>query len=713
MKKLTILLAGLFLLSISHDISADEGMWLVNLMEKGLIRDMRAAGFQLEPEVIYDENAASISDAVIALDFFCTGSIISDRGLLITNHHCAYSDVHAISTTEKNYLEDGFWAMNSEQEIPIPGRSAYFLRKVIDVTAEVGALLADHEAKGQKLGGRKLSYLIEKKYSAESGMEASLGNMWSGSAYYIFLYERFADVRLVAAPPVSIAAFGGDIDNWEWPQHKGDFAMYRVYSAPDGTPAGYSAENIPMVPKRHLAISTKGVKMGDFTMILGYPGRTDRYSSSFEADFRARVEDPLNTAIWKEKMEIIRRWSEKDDAIRLKYADQFFSMSNIQENKEGEMQAIRRYGVVEKKKALERELQQWLDERDDPRKGILKELEASYGRREPLERELHHYREGIIRSTVYFTVSSRIRSTLHSLKRHSAILIEDEPFMKWAEKFYQESDPGVELEKFTSSVKYYLAGSSPAFRGEIFNEMYRQCGNDATALARYIWENSSITGYDKFLELVSSPVSVEILDKDPLIRFFQSTSIKNLNDAMAEAEGQQALNTLSRTYTQALYRMRTEKGIPCYPDANSTMRLTYGEVCDLSPRDGVRYGEISTTKGILEKYTPAQYEFRLDDRQKGLLQNRDWGRWGTPGTDMPVDFLSTNDITGGNSGSPVLNAQGELIGLAFDGNKESLCSDVWFEPPYCKCVNVDIRYVLWILDRYAGMSYLLDEMELR
>ena len=713
MKKIFAILLSCILAQSYTSLRADDGMYLVHLMEKGLIKDMRAAGYKLPPNVIYDESQASISDAIIALDFFCSGSIISDKGLLITNHHCAYGDVHALSTPEHNYLEEGFWAFKRSEEKPIPGRSAFFLRKVIDVTQEVDSLSRETGADKKKMGSRKLSWVLETKYRKEYGMEASLASMWKNSKYYMFLYDRFSDVRLVAAPPVSIAAFGGEIDNWEWPQHKGDFAMYRVYSAPDGSPAEYSPDNVPMVPKHHLPISTKGVKTGDFTMILGYPGRTNRYSSSFEADFVSRIQYPMTTPAMKGKLDIISAWSEKNDTIRLKYADQYFSISNVQENYEGAAAAIRRYGIVARKQAIEKELQQWLDERNDSRKDVITDMGKVYRAREEGEKELMAFRNGIVGCCGYFSMTNRIKSAMR--KSDSTLLSADTLFMKWSDNLFSSTDPRVEHDLFVYAMKNYSGSSSPDFRGDAFNEMLEKFVGDAQAMAEWVWDNSFITDSVRFNGFISDYRSLKDVNADPFVRVLGSISIKDINDRIDEAGSfcQISLTELKRLYTQALYEMRCEKNITQYPDANSTMRLTYGNVCDLHPRDGIRYAELSTASGILEKYDPSVYDFHLNDRQRELLEKKDWGRWGNPDGTMTVNFLSNNDITGGNSGSAVLNGRGELIGLAFDGNKESLCSDFWFEPRYCKCVNVDIRYVLWILDKYAGMNYLFEEMELK
>jgi len=325
-------------LGISVRAKADEGMWMIHAIDAALEKKMQERGLELSAREIYNADApgSSVADAVVSMEFGCTGSIISDRGLLITNHHCAYSDIHGLSTPEHNYLEEGFWAMRQEEEVNITGKSVYFLKKVLDVTDEVLKLQADLIAEGKPSGSRRLSHLMEQKYSRETGMEAWLASMWRGSRYYLALYEVYKDVRLVAAPPVSSAAFGGDIDNWEWPQHKCDFAMYRVYTAPDGSPAEYSEDNVPLKPVRKLSISLDGYKAGDYTMVIGYPGSTNRYSSSFETDFTETLKHPVNNAIRGRQMDIIKGWMNRDPEIRLKYSDYFFSLSNMQECFSGE-----------------------------------------------------------------------------------------------------------------------------------------------------------------------------------------------------------------------------------------------------------------------------------------------------------------------------------------------------------------------------------------
>ncbi len=678
---------------------ADEGMWMIHAIDSALEKKMQERGLELSAGEIYnaDASGATIADAVVSMEFGCTGSIISDQGLLITNHHCAYGDVHGLSTPEQNYLEEGFWAMRSDEEVNIKGKSVFFLKRVLDVTEETLALKTEQERLGKPSGMRRISHLMEKKYAAETGQEALLSSMWDGSKYYMALYEVYRDVRLVAAPPVSSAAFGGDVDNWEWPQHKCDFAMYRVYTAPDGSPAEFSVENVPLKPKAKLAISLDGYKAGDYTMVIGYPGSTNRYSSSFETNFNETVKHPICNGIRGKQMEIIKGWMDRDPAVRLKYADYYFGLSNIQELFSGEVECLGRFRVVEKKEALERELKEWIEaspERVEKWGGLLENLRMKYTAVEEGERNVNYFRETVIRGT-------RIARVCH---RRSAQALARE---------FESIDLRVEKDLFKFAVAEFYSNVEPSLLGEYHKQLLEEY-TDYETLAEYVWSNSILTDEASVRKLLEEGRTSESYTDDPLYRFLQEMKVTRFNERITAAEGSPRRLELNKEYTHALYQMRLDKGIVQYPDANSTMRITYGTVGGLKPRDGVICDWKTTPAGILEKHNPDNYDFCLDERQLSLYSGGDWGRWGfgDEGRGMYVNFLTDNDITGGNSGSPVLNSRGELIGLAFDGNKESLSSDLWCAPGYNKCVCVDIRWILWTLDRYAGMNRIIEELGL-
>lgn len=698
------------LLATCLKVSADEGMWMIHAINAALEKQMQERGLKLSAREIYNADAegASLTDAIVSLDFGCTGSIISDKGLLITNHHCAYSDVHKLSTPEHNYLEEGFWAMRSDEEAHIKGKGVYFLKKVLDVTEEVERLKESELAAGRAAGSRRLSYLMEKKYGEETGLEAWLASMWSGSKYYLALYEVYKDIRLVAAPPVSSAAFGGDIDNWEWPQHKCDFAIYRVYTAPDGSPAEYSEDNIPLKPSRKLNISLDGYKAGDYTMIIGYPGSTNRYSSSFEVNFDETLQLPITNRLRGAQMDIIKRWMDADPEIRLKYSDYYFSLSNVQELYSGQVECVDRFDVVEQKEIIEKELQEWIDA-DPERKArwgkLLHELKTKYIAVEGPERDVNYFRETIVRGTLI----SRLNYRINSFKKDGIQTINERML-----KEYDNFDLKVEKDLFRYAVEEFYLNVSWEMMSDYHKDLYDRHSGDYDNITAEVWDGSFMTDITRRDSFFAAGHPYEDYISDPLYRFFQTMKVVSFNDRIIAAQGDVRITDTDREFAHALYQMRLDKGIAQYPDANSTMRITYGTVGGIEPKDGVVCDWKTTPAGILEKYNPSDYDFTLNDRQYLLYRSAEWGRWGSgeENSVMYVNFLTDNDITGGNSGSPVLNAHGELIGLAFDGNKESLASDVFYTPGYNKCVCVDIRFVLWTLDRYAGMTHIIEEIGL-
>lgn len=744
MKRIFLALALMF--SAALMASADEGMWMINAIDRALEKNMKARGLKLGAREIYDADAkgTTLSDAVVALDFGCTGSIISDEGLLITNHHCAYADIHSISTPQRNYLEDGFWAFKSEDERYIPGKNVFFLKKVIDVTDEVSALEKKMLAEGKHFGIRKLSFILEKEYKKEyPEYEPYLSSMWSGEKYYMALYLVYSDIRLVAAPPVSIAAFGGDIDNWEWPQHKCDFAMYRVYADADGKPAAYSENNLPLKPVRKLNISTKGYKPGDFNMVIGFPGRTDRWSSSFKLVQKKDVTLPISNEIRGKQMEITEKWMNTEPQIRLMYSNWYFGLSNGQELNEGEVLCYNRFNVAAEKRTQETELARWIaasPQRSAQWGSMLSDLETKYKAVEDVERNRTWFRETLVRGSRMSLITARLKNSKSSLKAVAPV--------------YKEIDLRVEKELFAYSAEMFLRNVDKEYWSDFQKDIVSKFTDaetgktDYKALCDSIWAGSYIAGGFESLKNsgafdaphgcgdgkgLNGPAHGGVgkghgrggencrFGDDPLFRFLQDVKITVFNEKLKAIEGNPDILALSREYTHALYEMRLDKGEPVYPNANSTMRITYGTVGGLNPYDAVHCDHQSSLAGVIEKHNPDSYDFCLKDDWKRLLESGEFGVWGScikasgkKGAlglkDFPADFLNNCDITGGNSGSPVLNARGELIGLAFDGNKESLASDASYTPNYNKCVCVDIRYALFTLDRYAHLDRILDEL---
>ena len=699
---------------------ADEGMWLIQDINAALEKKMQERGLKLSAGEIYNADApgAAVSDAIVSLGFYCTGSIISDQGLLITNHHCAYSDVFALSTPEHNYLEEGYWAVRSDQELPIPDKQVFFLKRVLDITGEVKNLRDDLAKKGLPCGMRRVSHILESKYKKDTGKEAYLNSMWAGEKYYMALYDVYEDLRLVAAPPVSVAAFGGDTDNWEWPQHKCDFAMYRVYMSPDGKPAKYSSDNVPLKPLRKLDISLDGYKPGDYTMVIGYPGRTNRYASSLETDYQERVTLPIANELRRNQMEIMRRWMDADPAVWLKYSDTFFGLSNIGEMQEGEAACLKRFGVKAIKESEEKDLQAWI-EADPARKArwgsLMSDLKKMYDETEAVERNKAYFRETFFRGTIIGRTIMRMNSARGKFK----------PMKKYLMRGVSETDPRVERDLLEYSVSQYFTNIDTSLFGPYQRELSAKFGTDFKAMTDYIWEGTMVASREK-AEAFNNPAQ---FNDDRLKKLLLDVSILDFNKTDDDMNLRNRILALNKEYTQALYEMRNDKGIAQYPDANSTMRITYGTVGPIEPHDGVWCSWQTSTNGIIEKYDAENRDFKPSDAFMSMLESRDWGRWAVkmpssgkkaipapvgsaPAGTMPADFLTDNDITGGNSGSPVLNAEGKVIGLAFDGNKESLASDLYAVPGYNKCVCVDIRYILWTLDKYAGMSRIIEELGL-
>lgn len=699
---------------------ADEGMWLIQDINAALEKKMQERGLKLSAGEIYNADApgAAVSDAIVSLGFYCTGSIISDQGLLITNHHCAYSDVFALSTPEHNYLEEGYWAVRSDQELPIPDKQVFFLKRVLDITGEVKNLRDDLAKKGLPCGMRRVSHILESKYKKDTGKEAYLNSMWAGEKYYMALYDVYEDLRLVAAPPVSVAAFGGDTDNWEWPQHKCDFAMYRVYMSPDGKPAKYSSDNVPLKPLRKLDISLDGYKPGDYTMVIGYPGRTNRYASSLETDYQERVTLPIANELRRNQMEIMRRWMDADPAVWLKYSDTFFGLSNIGEMQEGEAACLKRFGVKAIKESEEKDLQAWI-EADHARKArwgsLMSDLQKMYDETEAVERNKAYFRETFFRGTIIGRTIMRMNSARGKFKQ----------MKKYLMRGVSETDPRVERDLLEYSVSQYFTNIDTSLFGPYQRELSAKFGTDFKAMTDYIWEGTMVASREK-AEAFNDPAQFK---DDRLKKLLLDVSILDFNKTDDDMNLRNRILALNKEYTQALYEIRNDKGIAQYPDANSTMRITYGTVGPIEPHDGVWCSWQTSTNGIIEKYDAENRDFKPSDAFMSMLESRDWGRWAVkmpssgkkavpapvgsaPAGTMPADFLTDNDITGGNSGSPVLNAEGKVIGLAFDGNKESLASDLYAVPGYNKCVCVDIRYILWTLDKYAGMSRIIEELGL-
>lgn len=721
MKKLITVFFALFLLL--QPAAADEGMWLVDRLH-AIYPRMRDKGLKLKVSDIYDETAPALTDAVVAVDGGTgSGSMISAEGLMITNHHVAYGDICALSTPEHNYLETGFWARSRQEEIPVPGKKVSFLRKVADVTAEADSLKARMKAEGRwgLMSTRRLYADLEKKYGAGTAYEVSCVSMWGGKQYLMFYYEVFRDVRLVGAPPVSIGAFGGDYDNWGWPQHKGDFALYRVYADRQGRPVAYGPENVPLRPRRVLSIATGGVHDGDFTMVVGFPGRTNRYDSSYAIEEKQRIKNPIVVRNRHERMDILRQHMERDPQVRMAYSDAFFSLSNFADFAKWETRCLQRFGVVSIRRAEEARMQRWI-EADPARRtvagSLLAELQRGYAARRGAERALNYFREAWLGPSEALLAANRVSSFLGKLDRthRDTLRLSDKDaqgVVSGSGRLRRNYDPATDRDLLTGMLVNFTDSVPRELWGGTLARMYDAAGGDAARLAREAFDASFCATAERYDAYFGRDRSVAEIRRDPLVALTESVGVQRFTGSVTEAEKRAGVDVDRREkeYADLLYDFRASEDLPQYPDANSTLRLTYGTVGPLDPSDGVHYDSHSTVAGYSEKYDPAQYEYRVDERMRGLLAAKDWGRWSERG-ELFVDFLTDNDITGGNSGSPVLDARGRLVGLAFDGNRESMAGDVWFHPELAKTVCVDIRFVMWVIEKYAGADYLLEEMKI-
>ena len=710
MKRFSIFL--ILLLSIGR-ASADEGMWMIQRLEK-IYPTMQKMGIELPLDAIYNPQRSAISDAVVAIDGGVgTGSMISDEGLMITNHHVAYSDICALSTAENNYLETGFWARSRDEEIPVVGKTVSFLRRVVDVTEECQALRAKMQKEGPwgVMSMRRLVADIEKRH-AEKGFEVACHSMWHGRKFYLYVYEVFRDVRLVGAPPVTIGAFGGDVDNWSWPQHKGDFTLYRVYADREGRPADYSEENLPLKPRKVLKVSLEGVTEGDFTMVVGYPGRTNRYASSFEITERKEVKNPIVVENRHLRMDVIRREMNADARTRRLYSDQFFSLSNFADLARWENLCLQKYDVEAIRRAEEERMAEALPEG----RAVVDKLRCGFEARREAERHLNYLREMWLGPSEAVLVANRVNSHIAKMQRTGRDTLyvnarDAEGVLRAGDRLREGYVAKVDREIMSRLLARFVESVPREKWGVALVEMVDKSAGDVEKMAREAFDASFCSDADRFEEYFSQDRSVAELLADPLVRMASSVKTQTFTGDVTRAEHHSCgmVSLCKRGYEDAMYRFRESQGQAQYPDANSTMRLSYGRVADLTPRDGVHYLAQSTAKGYLEKFDPKRYEFRVDDRLRNLILRQDWGRWAEDGV-MRVNFLTNNDITGGNSGSPVLDRAGRLIGLAFDGNRESMACDVYFQPEFSRTVCVDIRFVLWVIDRYAQSEGLVREI---
>ena len=725
MKKLSVFFAIIF--GMMGIVRADEGMWLPMFVERLNYVDMQKMGLQLTPEELYSINNSSLKDAIVGLSngakprgFFCTGEIVSQNSLLFTNHHCGYSSIAALSTVEHDYLNEGFAAKSFEEELPAEGVSASFLIRMEDVTAEILSVITDdmdYMAR-QKAIGEKIKEL-EEAASEDGKLNPVVKGFFEGNEYYMFVYKTYTDVRLVFTAAQSIGKFGGDTDNWMWPRHTGDFSVFRVYADENGEPAEYSENNKPLTPKHSLPISLDGVKQDDFTMIWGFPGSTERYMSSYGINYNVDVFYPIVYEVFKAETDIMDEYMKVDKAINIAYADNKAGLANTWKNFEGQITMLRKNKVAERKAALEAEFTEWVNA-DEDRKAeygdVLETLEVMYAQLAEVAPYLFYPNFTVQLNpmatvgefTEYYTVMTSKEVSKEDKKAAAEALKEID-----IDAMFKDTDARVEKDMLIAVLNIYGQKFENDEYPEAIQKLIKKYKGDWTALANDIWDNSMFSTPESVKTFIEKP-SAKKLEKDPAFVMYNALLEQLYSAAPAYRIANIAIAEADHDFVKGLreFYAATQPDKVLYPDANSTLRMSYGSVKDYSPADAITYDYVCTANGILEKYIPGDFEFDAPQRLLDLIELRDFGQYADDNGELITCFLSTNDITGGNSGSPIMNGKGELIGLAFDGNWEAMSGDVNFEPKLQRTINVDIRYVLFVIDKVYGATNLIDELDI-
>ncbi len=714
MKKLHSFFLALILV-LSLQSRADEGMWLPIFIERLNYTDMQEKGLKLTAEEIYSVNNSSLKDAIIIFGRGCTGEIVSDNGLVFTNHHCGYGQIQSHTTVEHDYLTDGFWAMSHQEELANPGLTATFLIRIEDVTEKVRTVINDGMTEDERNAEiRKIGKELTDKATEGTHYDANVRSFYGGDEFYLFVYETFKDVRLVGAPPSSIGKYGADTDNWMWPRHTGDFAIFRVYSGPDGKPADFAKENIPLKPKHHLPISLDGVQDGDFTMILGYPGSTDRYRSSWGVELAIEESNPTVVFIRDHKLNTMRKYMDASDKVRIQYASKWAGTSNYWKYFIGQTRGLKRLKVVDKKRAEEAAFTDWVNA-DAKRKETYGEVLNMRRDATNKQREYNlasiYLNEAISRGSEILTFARRFNKLGELLEAkkpdQAAVDAEIASLQRSAESYFKNYHAPLDQETLGVMLQLYFDKVPERYQPEFLAEIHKKNKGDFAAYASQVFAKSIFTSQESVNKFLDKP-SAKAINNDPATQLAKAfVDIQNsIRSMQAEVSSMAAKG--ERLYIRGLREM-TEGEKKLYPDANFTMRLTYGTIGDYYPADAVHYDYITTLSGVMEKEDPSNWEFEVPEKLKELYKNKDYGMYAQDG-EMIVGFISNNDITGGNSGSPVINAKGELIGIAFDGNWEAMSGDIAFEPELQRTISVDIRYVLFIIDKYAGAKNLIDEL---
>ncbi len=717
MKRLILSCLVLAGIASQQVVRADEGMWLPLLLKRLNYEDMKKKGCKLTADEIYNINTSSLKDAIVMLSGgSCTAEAISSNGLLLTNHHCGYEAIQTNSTVEHDYLTNGFYAKSRSEELPSGGITASFLVRIEDVTQRVLAELNPSMNETERSAKvRQMAKTIEKEVKEASGYDASVKGFFDGNEYYLFVYETFTDVRLVGAPPESVGKFGGDTDNWMWPRHTGDFSLLRVYAGADNKPAEFSPANQPYQPKRFLPISLDGVKEDDFTMVMGYPGRTDRYLTSYGVQMALDLSNPAVVKIRDKKLKLMKEDMDASTEIRIKYASTYAQTANYWKYFIGQSQQLKNNGVVEKKKELESKFQTWAgqDAQRQAKYGFaLRDLENAYTDMRKVTLMRTYLNEAILQGAgvPFFAYQmSQLKEVIGDTSNPAGVAEAIAEVRAEGANFYKDYNIGTDKKLLEAMLIIYAEGIAKEEQPSIYDSIRTKFNGNYKAYVEDLYARSVFATSDKFNSFLDNP-SVSVLVNDPasqLSGIFLQTFMTNYRPQITEIQSR--IEKGNRAFVAGLREMMPEKKF--YPNANSTMRLTYGQVKDYDPRDGVEYDEFTTLKGVIEKEDSSNPEFFVPAGLKALYKSKDYGIYGEKG-ELHTCFISTNDITGGNSGSPVINGKGQLVGCAFDGNWEAMSGDIFFEDKVQRTISADIRYILFLIDKLGGAGNIVDEMQL-
>ena len=710
------LLVAAIAATLAFSTRADEGMWLLQLMkQQNSIELMKKQGLKLDADAIYNPDGVSLKDAVGIFGGGCTGEIISPEGLILTNHHCGYESIQQHSSVEHDYLTDGFWAMSREEELPTPGLEFRFVHRIVDITEVVDAKVKAGEVSETDAMTRPFLSKLAKEQLAQSdlagkpGIEPLALPFYAGNKYYLIYYKVYSDVRMVAAPPSSVGKFGGETDNWMWPRHTGDFSIFRIYADKNGDPAPYSADNVPLKTPKYLPISLSGPKEGDYAMVMGFPGSTERYLTQSEVRQLMEAENQAMIDMRTVYLDVLKKYMSSSDKIRIQYANKFAGSSNYWKNSIGMNKAIVDNDVLGTKAEQEQRFAAFAVQHPEYR-GVVEKIDAVVEKSQATLRQLSYLSEGLGR-TVEFgcppAIMDQIKEALDTdndtLLTSSLAMLEKAHDMIFNKDYDHDVDRAVMKAMLPALAKALTPEQLPDF----YQTIQKKYKGDYDAYVDDLY-SKSIFSSKKNLEKFLKKPSVKAIEKDMATAYSRSKLAKLGEVSQLYASLVAELPLLHKTYIRGLGEMKLP--VPSYPDANFTLRLTYGNVKSYNPKDGVRYNYYTTTEGILEKEDPANPEFVVPAKLKELIQKGDYGRYAMPDGTMPVCFLTTNDITGGNSGSPVIDGEGRLIGTAFDGNWESLSGDINFDNNLQRCIVLDVRYMLFILEKLGGCKHLVDEM---